>query len=359
MKILVTGAAGFIGSYISREVLWRGDDVIGIDNFHDYYPKRCKDFNLDLVRLAAEETLLETAPSEAAPVYEKLKAYAEVAKNKKSPGKFTFIEGDIVDTPFIKKLFAENRFDGVVHLAAMAGVPLSAKEPLLYTKVNVEGTVNLLESCRETNVKKFVFASTASAYGQKDHKVKEEEGVAFPWSVYGATKSAGEAICHAFYKMYGINVAVARIFGPIYGPLQRPYGMLLQRAINFVYNDKVLQIYGAHGLSTAKDFTYIDDEVTGLLLCLDKIQGYEQFNLGTSDAISLEKWFEAIEKSMGKPVKYEIVPADKGDVATSADISKAQKILGYKPTMVYEEGIRRQVEVFNLMPSWYKTLERV
>jgi UDP-glucuronate 4-epimerase len=229
----------------------------------------------------------------------------------------------------------------------------------LYTKVNVDGTVNLLEACKNNKVAKFVFASTASAYGQKDHKVKEEEGVAFPWSVYGATKSAGEVMCHAFYKLFGINVAVARIFGPIYGPLQRPYGMLIQRAINYVHNNKELQIYGVKGLETAKDFTYIDDEVDGLLLALDKINGYEQFNLGTSDAIALKNWFTAIGDAMKTPVTYKIIDADPGDVATSADITKAKNVLGYLPKMNYKEGVRRQVEVFNLMPEWYKTMEKV
>jgi UDP-glucuronate 4-epimerase len=358
MTILVTGAAGFIGSYIARELVWRGDDVVAFDNFNDYYPRKCKEFNVDLVNLAAGQKVKYSLENEVLPVYEKLCEYRPNLQSA-SPGKFTFYEGDIVDFAFLQKIFSECKIDGVVHLAAMAGVPLSAKEPRLYTQVNVEGTVNLLEVCKNNKTGKFIFASTASAYGQKDHKVKEEEGVAFPWSVYGATKSSGEVLCHAFYKLFGINVAIARIFGPIYGPLQRPYGMLIQRAINYVYNDKSLQIYGIKGLETAKDFTYIDDEVSGLLLCLDKITGYEQFNLGTSEAIPLKLWFEAISDSMKKNVNYEIINADPGDVATSADISKAQKVLGYQPKMNYKEGVRRQVEVFNIMPEWYKKLEKV
>lgn len=357
MKILVTGAAGFIGSFVCRTLIARGDDVVGIDNFNDYYPRNCKEFNLDLISLFSSSKVNHSKEEEVLPIFEKLKEFYPFDAEK--VGTFEFYEIDVTEYEKLEELFQREQFDGVIHLAAMAGVPLSAKLPRLYTKVNLDGTVNLLELSKITEVKSFVFASTASAYGQKDHKVTEEDSVSKPWSVYGATKAAGEVMGHAFYKMYGLNFTAVRIFGPVYGPLQRPYGMLIQRAINYVHNDKALQIYGIKGLETAKDFTYIDDEVNGLILALDKASGYELFNVGTSDAIPLKNWFVAIEEAMGKPVKYEIVDVDKGDVATSANISKAKEVLGYAPQMNYKDGVRRQVEIFNLMPDWYKKMDNV
>jgi UDP-glucuronate 4-epimerase len=357
MKILVTGGAGFIGSYVSRALVSRGDDVIAIDNFQDYYPRICKEFNLDLVNLSANQPIAFSKPEEVNPVYEKLASYYPQKISKL--GKFEFEELDIVDFEKLRELFEKHKPDAIIHLAAMAGVPLSAKKPRLYTQVNVDGSVNLLELSKEFGIKQFVFASTASAYGQKDHKVREEEGVSYPWSIYGATKSAGEVLCHAFYKIFGLNVAIARIFGPIYGPLQRPYGMLIQRVINYVHNLKTITVYGIKGLETAKDFTYIDDEVNGLLLCLDKNTGYNAYNIGTSEAIPIKNWFKAVGEAMGKGVNYEIVDADPGDVATSADITKARTILGYDPKMDYREGVKRQAEIFALMPEWYKKMENV
>jgi len=357
MKVLVTGGAGFIGSYLAQALIRRGDDVICIDNFQEYYPRVCKEFNLDLVNLTANQPVQFSKIEELKPVYEKLCTY--YPQENSQLGRFVFEEVDIVDFDKLKSLFERHKPNAIIHLAAMAGVPLSAKKPRLYTQVNVDGSVNLLELSKDFGVKQFVFASTASAYGQKDHKVKEEEGVSYPWSVYGATKSAVEAIGYAFHKLFGLNIAIARIFGPIYGPIQRPYGMLIQRVINYIYNDKTITVYGIKGLETAKDFTYIDDEVDGLLLCMDKNTGYNAYNIGTSDAIPIKAWFNAAGDAMGKPVKYEIVDADPGDVATSADITKAKTILGYEPKMDYKEGVRRQAEVFMLMPEWYKTMEKV
>ena len=348
---------GVLSLSFADELPRPGDDVVAIDNFQDYYPRQCKEFNLDLINLSAGQSIRFSKSEEIMPVHEKLSEYYPKIGSK--IGSFVFEEMDIVDFEKLKGLFERHRPDAIIHLAAMAGVPLSAKMPRLYAEVNVGGTVNLFELSKEFNIKQFVFASTASAYGQKDHKVKEEEGVSYPWSVYGATKSAGEVLAHAFYKIFGLNVSIARIFGPIYGPLQRPFGMLIQRVINYAYNDKTVTVYGINGLETAKDFTYIDDEVDGLLLCLDKNTGYNAYNIGTSDAIAIKDWFDAVGETMGKSVAYEIVDADKGDVATSADITKAKTELGYVPKMNYKEGVRRQVEIFMLMPEWYKKMENV
>lgn len=356
MKILVTGAAGFIGSTISNKLLLRGDDVVGIDNFNDYYPRRCKEFNVDLVNLFARQETPFKKDIQVHDVFNKLKQFYGV-DNEFSSGKFTFFEGDITDYAFLEKVFLEG-IDGVIHLAAMAGVPLSTKKPLLYTNVNVDGTVNLLDLSAKNNVKKFVFGSSSSVYGNReDKKVTENDDVSKAVSVYGASKVAGEVMSHAYSVVHGLPVVIVRIFGPIYGPLQRPYGMLHQRAINYTHNDKTLQIFGRHGLDTAKDSTFIDDEVDGLIKSLDSDYTFEVFNIGTANPLPIKTWFDAISKAFGKEPKYEMIPPNKADVVSSADISKAKEMLGYEPKIDMYEGVKRQVEVFKLMPDWYKQLE--
>ncbi len=359
MKVFVSGAAGFIGSYISRALVWRGDAVVGFDNFNNYYPKNCKEFNVDLINLSSGRKTQFFPAQTVEPIYEKIESFYDKPIQKER-GYFSFVEGDITNHDFLEYLFEKEKFDAVIHLAAMAGVPLSTKNPRLYTSVNVDGTMNLLNVSKDTGVKKFVFGSSSSVYGNReDKKVTEEDNVMNAASPYGATKVAGEVLCHAASVVFGMNITIDRIFGPIYGPLQRPAGMLMQRAINFTHNNKKVQVYGRKGLDSAKDSTYIDDQVDGLLKCLDYQGHFDVFNIGTSDPQSMREWFGAIEKYMGKPVPYEIVEVDKGDVAASADISKAKKLLGYEPKATLDEAVKRQVEVFNLMPDWYQTLPNV
>jgi UDP-glucuronate 4-epimerase len=248
----------------------------------------------------------------------------------------------------------------VIHLAAWAGVPRSIEKPAIYANVNVVGTVNLLEACRNYGVKKFIFGSSSSVYGDRSGAtVKEEDDVLHAVSPYGATKVAGEVLCHAASVVYDINIIVNRIFGPIYGPLQRTYGMFMQRAINYAYNEKELSIYGSKGMETAKDSTYIDDQVDGFLRMLDFATKFEVFNIGTANPRPIKDWINLVEKELGMPVKYKLVEADKGDVASSANIDKAKKLLGYEPKVNLEEGIKRQIEIFKLMPEWYKKMEIV
>lgn len=359
MKVFVTGAAGFIGSFLSRALVWRGDDVVGFDNFDPYYPRECKEFNIDLINIAAARKTQFFSYGVVEPVYLELEKLYESPISKKR-GYFSFIEGDIVNYDFLEYIFEKEKFDAVIHLAAMAGVPLSTKNPRKYTSVNVDGTMNLLNVSKETGVKKFVFASSSSVYGNReDKKVTEEDDVTKAVSPYGATKVAGEVLCHAASKVYGINVVIDRVFGPIYGPLQRPYGMLAQRAINYIYNNKTVQVYGRKGLEMAKDSTYIDDQVRGLLLCLDYETRFDVFNIGTSEPVSILETFKAIEEAYGQPVKYQVVEADPGDVGASADITKAKKLLGYEPKMDFKQGIANQVKIFKLMPEWYKTMQGV
>lgn len=357
MAILVTGGAGFIGSYIARALIRRGDDVISLDNFNEYYPRECKEFNVDLTNMLAGLPI-KTDPKEIQPVFEKLESYyADANAGKK--GTFKFYEADITDVEKINDIFKNNNIDAVIHLAAWGGVPMSIEKPLIYANANVMGTVTLLDACRNFGVKKFVFGSSSSVYGSRDGKtVIEEDDVMHTVSPYGATKVAGEALCHAASIVYGIDVSVNRIFGPVYGPFQRTYGMFIQRAINYAYNQKEISIYGSKGLESAKDSTYIDDQVDGFLRMLDYKTKFEVFNIGTANPQPIKLWIDIIGKTL-EPVKYKLVEADKGDVASSANIDKAKKLLGYTPKMNIGEGIRRQIEIFKLMPEWYKTMEKV
>lgn len=359
MTILITGAAGFIGSELARTLIRQGQNVIGIDNFNEYYPRRCKEFNLDLIRLSANQEARETEDKELQTVFAKLQEY-NLSAIQEEPGSFQFHEIDIVDFNKLKELFQKQHITAIVHLAAWAGVPLSTKKPRTYAKVNVEGTTNLLKLAADYNVDKFLFASSSSVYGHRvQEHVKETDTITNAESVYGATKVAGEVLCHAFYKSRGLKSAIIRIFGPIYGPLQRPYGMLHQRAINYTHNNKTLQIYGRNGLETAKDATYIDDEVQGIIKILESDFEYEIYNIGTANPLPIKHWLTCIEKAFEKKLQLNIGDADTADVTSSADISKAQEKLRYQPQVSMEEGVRRQVEVFKLMPEWYQRMEDV
>ena len=358
MKALITGGAGFIGSYVSRALIRRGDDVVSLDNFNEYYPRVCKEFNLDLVNMPAGLPT-KTSMDDLQPVFEKIESYYPDSTSEKK-GSFKFYEADVTDASKMNEIFKDNDLDAVIHLAAWAGVPMSVEKPVIYTKVNVLGTVNLLDACRNFGVKKFVFGSSSSVYGNRDDKkVTEEDDVMQAVSPYGATKVAGEVLCHAASAVYDVNVCVDRIFGPIYGPIQRPYGMFMQRAINYAYNHKELSIIGKRGLETAKDSTYIDDQVDGILKMLDYETKFDVFNIGTSDPQPIRLWIDTIEKVLGTPVRYKLAEVDRGDVVSSSDITKAKKILDYTPKMNIAEGVRRQVEVFLLMPDWYKKMENV
>ena len=197
-------------------------------------------------------------------------------------------------------------------------------------------------------------------YGNReDAKVRESDAISSPSSVYGASKAAGEALCHSFHSLFGINISIARIFGPIYGPFQRPYGMLNQRVINYNHNNREILIFGKDGLDTAKDSTYIDDTIQGILLCLDKNIKFDVFNIGTSDPKPIRLWLELIEEEMKKKVLYRRIDVDRADVVSSADLSKSKEILGYSPKIDVITGIRRQVEIFNETPTWYKRMKNI
>lgn len=359
MKILVTGAAGFIGSYLCRELLWRGDDVFGYDNFHEYYPRKCKEFNLDLVNTAANGKELEYFPSrDIYPVYNQLLKYeGRNAKDIKA-GNFEFVEGDVTNFDLLEFLFEREKFDVVVHLAAMAGVPFSIRNPRLYTSVNLDGTMNLLNLSAENNVSNFVFASSSSVYGNTNKTPFSESNIENKTiSPYAATKLGGEIMCHTFHHNFKLPVTCLRFF-TVYGPLQRPYGMVIQRFINQALHKIPLTIYGNGEM--ARDYTYVTDTVSGIVSAVDKKLDYEIVNLGNSSPVKLNDLVKMIEEALDKKIEVEHLDKPSTEVEiTYADISKAKKLLGYEPKINITEGIRRQVEILMMMPEWYRDLENV
>ena len=280
-------------------------------------------------------------------------------KEKVERGTFSFHEGDITNAGFIETVFSLHQFDAIIHLAAMAGVPYSAKMPLLYTAVNIEGTALLLEAAKRHRVTKFLFGSSSSVYGNRDNEYVEEEDALTPVSIYGASKVAAEALCRAYALTFGIQTVVIRIFGPIYGPLQRPHGMVQQRLINYAFNGKEFQVYGRYGLATAKDATYIDDEVDGFLKALEFPGPFEVFNIGTAHPHPLSTWIQIVEEVSGKKIAVRVVDKDETDVIANANIGKAARLLRYAPRFNPREGIRRQIEVFKAMPKWYQEMKEV
>jgi UDP-glucuronate 4-epimerase len=327
MKVLVTGSAGFIGSYVSRALLLRGDSVVGIDNFYPYYPRQAKEYNN---KLTQEEAL-------------------------KTGCEYKFIEGDIRDAKLLDTLFKTENLDKVIHLAAMAGVPASLKDPKLYVEVNVDGTTNLLDCCAKFGILNFVFASSSSVYGnRKDVPFKETDNVDYPISPYAATKRMGEILLWTYNHLYKFPISALRFFG-VYGPLQRPYGMVIQRFIKQLDHGEPFTIYGDG--SMARDYTYIDDIVAGVLSALDKNYAFEIFNLGNSYPVTVLEIAKEVEKQMEKTAKINFVDQPPTEVAvTYADLTKSKEMLGYNPTWQVSRGIEKQVEEYLKMSAWYKDM---
>jgi UDP-glucuronate 4-epimerase len=305
MNVLVTGGAGFIGSHVVQRLLGRGDTVTLIDDFNDFYDPTLKRDNV--------------------------RAFA---------GKTTLIEGDICDD--LRRVFATQPFDAVIHLAARAGVRPSLAQPQLYTRVNIVGTQNLLELAREFGVKRFIFASSSSVYGV-NQKVPFGEGdpIFNPISPYAATKLAGEALCHVYHHLYHLDVVCLRFF-TVYGPRQRP-DLAIRKFTEAILAGKPIDIYGDG--STRRDYTHIDDILQGMLACLERNFGYEIINLGESRTVELRELVRLIEKAAKKKAQIRQLPMQPGDVPiTYADISKAKRLLGYQPKIAIEIGIEKFVD---------------
>jgi len=312
MNFLVTGGAGFIGSHVCERLLRDGHRVQAFDDLNDFYDPQIK-----------RRTLRELAAAGTA---------------------FTFVHGDLTDAGAVNALFATTKFDQVIHLAARAGVRPSLEQPALYQRVNVEGTVNLLEAARTTGVKKITIASSSSVYGV-NAKVpfSERDPIFSAVSPYAASKLACEALGHVYHHIYGLDVAMLRFF-TVYGPRQRP-DLAIHKFTQLIDAGRPIPVFGDG--STARDHTFITDILDGIIACTQREFGFEIFNLGESQTVQLAELITLIESALGKKALIDRQPLQPGDVPiTFADISKARRLLGYNPQVKAATGIPLFVDWF-------------
>lgn len=311
MFYLVTGGAGFIGSHLIERLLSENHQVICLDNFNDFYNPAIKRENI------------KTA-----------------SKNKN----FKLIPGDILDENLLKNIFQSNHIDGIVHLAARAGVRPSLLQPKLYQEVNIRGTLNLLEMAKQHQITKFILASSSSVYGNnKKVPFSENDQVDNPISPYAATKKACELIGYTYSALYNISLSCLRFF-TVYGPRQRP-DMAISKFTQLIATNQEISIYGDG--SAKRDFTYISDIINGVMSSIEHCSGYNIYNLGESQIVSLMELLGLIEKHLGKKAKIIWLPPQPGDVPiTYADITKAQKELSYYPQIKIKDGIMAFVNWF-------------
>lgn len=310
-RVLITGAAGFIGSHLADRLLSRGDYVAGLDNFNEYYDPAIKRANIAAAGANAH---------------------------------YRLYEADILDEARLRDIFKEERPDVVVHLAARAGVRPSLQDPNLYHRVNVIGSQHILDACRDMGPRHLVFASSSSVYGgSTDVPFRESNPVMRPISPYAATKRMNELQSHVYSHIYGLQVTMLRFF-TVYGPRQRP-DMAIHAFTKLISEGRPVPMFGDG--STRRDYTYIDDILDGIERCVDRPFDYEIFNLGEHHTTSLREMIDLIAKHVGKPAKIEPKPLQPGDVEiTYADIEHAREMLGYAPRFTMDEGVGRFVEWF-------------
>lgn len=315
MNFLVTGGAGFIGSHVCERLLNDGHEVCAFDDLNDFYDPAVKQRNIVHLQALAKP--------------------------------FTFIQGDLTESDEVEEVFASAQFDQVIHLAARAGVRPSLAEPALYQRVNVEGTVNVLESARQRNVKKVTIASSSSVYGV-NAKVpfSEADPIFSAISPYASSKLACEALGHTYHHVYGMDIAMLRFF-TVYGPRQRP-DLAIHKFTKRIHADESIPMFGDG--SSARDYTYVTDTLQGILACTQKEFGFDIFNLGESQTVKLHYLIELIGQALGKEPNIDRQPMQPGDVPiTYADITKAREKLDYHPQVKIEEGIPKFVE-------WFKSI---
>jgi len=312
-NILVTGGAGFIGSHLVERLLaeknWR---VSVVDDFNDFY----------------------------APALKRKNVAAHLTNEN-----YQLFEANISDANSLQKIFAENNFDAIVHLAARAGVRPSLKQPKLYAETNVNGTLNLLDLAREFNVKQFVFGSSSSVYGNNEKvPFSEDDKIFQPISPYAATKAAGELLCHTYSHLYDIRTVCLRFF-TVYGARQRP-DLAIRKFSELIIGGKPIQVFGDG--TTRRDYTYVDDIIQGVRAAIDYNGSmFEIFNLGESDTVELKYLIELLEKNLGEKAIVDRREMQPGDVAqTFADISKARTLLNYNPQTKIESGIKKFTDWF-------------
>jgi UDP-glucuronate 4-epimerase len=322
--VLVTGAAGFIGSYVAARLLDQGREVVGLDNLNDYYDPTLKESRLALLT--------------------------------GRPG-FRFERQDITDRDGMARLFATERFDGVVHLAAQAGVRYSIQNPAAYTDTNVSGFLNILEGCRHAKVGHLVYASSSSVYGANTElPFRTTDSVDHPVSLYAATKKANELMAHTYSHLFGIPTTGLRFF-TVYGPWGRP-DMSVYLFTKAIIEGKPIDVFN-NGLMQ-RDFTYVDDIVEGVVRVLDHIPTprdvagsssrapYRIYNIGNNNPVELMHMITALESAVGKTAQKRMLPMQPGDVpATYADVDDLQRDVGFRPDTPIEDGLRRFVD-------WYR-----
>src|SRR5450432_2991051 len=313
MNFLVTGGAGFIGSHVCERLLRDGHRVWAFDDLNDFYDPHFKRRNLSEIQALARP--------------------------------FEFIPGDLCAAAALVELFASVKFDQVIHLAARAGVRPSLEQPALYQRVNVEGTVNVLEAARKSGVKKIIIASSSSVYGLNSKvPFSESDPIFSAISPYAASKLACEALGHVYHHIYKMDVTMLRFF-TVYGPRQRP-DLATCKFAKLIMAGKPIPVFGDG--STARDYTFVSDTVDGVVAATKKEFGFEIFNLAKSETISLSRMIELLEGALGKKAIIDRQPLQPGDVPiTFADISQARARLGYHPQVKFEQGIK-------LFADWFR-----
>jgi UDP-glucuronate 4-epimerase len=312
MNFLVTGGAGFIGSHVCERLLRDGHSVWAFDDLNDFYDPQFKRANIRDIQALAKP--------------------------------FEFLHGDLCDVDAVNEIFSSVKFDQVIHLAARAGVRPSLEQPALYQRVNVEGTVNILEAARKNGVKKITIASSSSVYGvNAKTPFTESDPIFSAVSPYAASKLACEALGHTYHHVYKMDVAALRFF-TVYGPRQRP-DLAIHKFTKLIDAGKPIPVFGDG--STARDHTYVTDILDGVIACTKKEFGFEIFNLGESQTVKLSELISLIENALGKKAIIDRQPLQPGDVPiTFADISKARAQLGYNPQVKVEKGIPLFVDWF-------------
>jgi UDP-glucuronate 4-epimerase len=351
MKILVTGTAGFIGYHLARRLLERGDEVVGLDNINDYYELRVKYGRLAETGIADGEKL----------------AYDTMVPSDRYGG-YRFVKMNLEDREGIDRLFAEERFDAVVHLAAQAGVRYSLTHPHAYIESNIVGFMNILEACRHHGVGHLAYASSSSVYGLNETMpFSVHHNVDHPISLYAASKKSNELMAHTYSHLYGLPTTGLRFF-TVYGPWGRP-DMALFLFTKAILEDRPIDVYNYGEMQ--RDFTYIDDIVEGLVRVVDHPPAgnpdwsgthpdpgssrapYKIYNIGNNAPVKLMDFITAIEEATGKTAKKNLLPIQPGDVpATYADVSDLIEDLGYKPATPIREGVEKFVD-------WYRSFYHV
>jgi len=312
MNFLVTGGAGFIGSHVCERLLQMGHWVCIVDDLNDFYDPALKLQNLEAIKAGGRH--------------------------------FSFVKGDLSYKPVLDRVFAQGKFDQIIHLAARAGVRPSLEEPALYQRVNVEGTVKLLEYARKAGVKKVTIASSSSVYGVNSKvPFSEDDPIFSPISPYAASKLACEALGHVYHHVYGMDVVMLRFF-TVYGPRQRP-DLAIYKFTKLINQGKPIPVFGDG--KTQRDYTYITDIVDGMIAVTQKEFGFQIFNLGEAQTVQLWYLISLIENALGKKAVIDRKPAQPGDVPiTYANIGKARSLLGYSPGIKVEQGIPLFIEWF-------------